>query len=74
MARPKHKMGELEAVLRSAERQGWRVVGGGNRYFKMYCPCAAKHMKSVHCTPSGSNYTRNLLGELKRKTCWKDES
>lgn len=74
VTRPKHRMPELEAVLRGAERQGWRVTGGGNSYFKMYCPCPEKHKKSVHCTPSDPNYKRNLLGELKRKTCWKDES
>jgi len=74
VARPKHRMPELEAVLRSAERQKWRVTGGGNKYFKMYCPCPAKHKKSVHCTPSDPNYKRHLLNELGRKTCWKDES
>ena len=49
------------------------MTGGGNTYFKMYCPCPEKHLKTVHCTP-GANYKRNLLAELKRKTCWKDES
>jgi hypothetical protein len=39
-----------------------------------YCPCPEKHKKSVSTTPSDPNYMRNLLGELKRKTCWKDET
>jgi hypothetical protein len=67
-------MPELEAVLRQAEKLGWRIKGGGNSYFKLYCPCSGKHKKSVHCTPSDPNYKRNLLAELGRKTCWKDES
>jgi hypothetical protein len=37
----------------------------------MWCLCPAKHMKTVHLTPSDPNYVRNLLGQLKRATCWK---
>jgi hypothetical protein len=74
LARHKHRRPDLEEILRQAERQNWTIKGGGDKYFKMYCPCREKHKKSVHCTPSGANYTRNLLAELKRKTCWKDES
>jgi hypothetical protein len=45
------------------------VTGGGNKYFKMYCPCADEHIKTVHLTPRG-NYHRNLLSQLRRRTCW----
>lgn len=71
--RPRHTDKELEKVLASAERQGWTIKKRPNGYFKLYCPCDDKHMKTVHCTPSTPNYRRNLLGELRRKTCWKEE-
>ncbi|PTA42328.1 hypothetical protein C8054_31320 [Micromonospora sp. RP3T] len=70
MSRPKHRVKELEDVLREAERKNWRVDGGGNRYFKLYCPCPEKHWKTVKCTPSGANYLKDLVGQLKRATCW----
>lgn len=71
MGRPKHQRPELEAVLRAAEQQGWRVVKG--RYFKMYCPCVDKHIKTVKLTPSGANYRQNLIGQLLRSTCWRED-
>lgn len=69
--RPRHPDKHLEAVLRAAERQEWRITKD-KRYYKMWCPCAGKHKKSVSITPSGANYKLNLLGELRRSTCWKD--
>ena len=62
---------ELEAIRREAERKGWRVERG-KKYYKMWCPCG-KHMKTVKLTPSDPNYTRNLLGQLRRATCWDSE-
>jgi hypothetical protein len=59
-------------VLREAEDKGWRVVRG-SRYYKMYCPCAEKHKKTVHISPSGGSYERNLRGLLARATCWSSE-
>jgi hypothetical protein len=73
VARPKHRRPDLEKVLRRAEHHNWTIKGGGDRHFVMYCPCPEKHKKSVSTTPSDPNYTRNLLGELRRKTCWKDD-
>jgi hypothetical protein len=29
---------ELEAILKVAERAGWRVKGGGQRHFKCFSP------------------------------------
>lgn len=69
--RPKHPRKELEAVLRAAESQGWAIVK--TTYFKMRCPCEDKHAKTVHLTPSNPRYLMNLLGQLRRATCWKDE-
>lgn len=69
MPRPKHPKKELEAVLSEAERKGWRV-DKGKKYFKMWCPCAAKHLKTVKISPSDPNYKQQLLGQLGRATCW----
>jgi len=71
--RPKHPDKDLEAVIREAEKKGWRTEKG-SAYFKMYCPCDKKHKKTVHLTPSDPNYRRNLIGQLKRSTCWGDQS
>lgn len=71
MPRPRHPDKDLEAVLRRAEEQEWEVTKRPRRYFKMKCPCPTKHMQTVHLTP-GKAYLRNLLAELRRKTCWKD--
>lgn len=60
---------ELKAIRKEAEQQGWRVVRG--KKWKMYCPCPDKHIKNMSLTPSGVNYVTNLLGELRRATCWK---
>ena len=70
MARRKHPDKDLEKVLKDAEAQGWRIKD--KNYFKMYCPCPGKHLKSVHLTPSDPNYLRNLLKKLLRDTCWKE--
>ena len=58
---------ELEAIRRIAVKKGWRVERG-KRYYKMWCPCG-RHMKTMKLTPSDPNYTRNLLGQLRRATC-----
>jgi len=70
MARPKHPIKELEALLKEATKQGWRVEGGGNRYFKIKCPCPDKHMRMVHLSPSNPNYLRNTENWLTKRTCW----
>jgi hypothetical protein len=62
---------ELEAVRQEARGKGWRVERG-KKYYKMWCPCG-KHMKTVKLTPSDPNYVRNLLGQLRRATCWDGE-
>lgn len=69
--RPRHDDDELEAVLRSAETQHWKVQKG-RKYYKMHCSCPRKCKKMVHLTPK-RNYTRNLIGELKRSTCWEEQ-
>lgn len=56
-------------MLREAEQKGWNV-DRGKGYYMMKCPCPRKHLKTVKLTPSGRNYKRDLLGQLRRATCW----
>jgi len=70
MTRPT-KYTEIGEVLAESVRQGWRVERG-KKYYKMLCPCPEKHWKTVHLTPSDPNYVRNLVGQLRRATCWED--
>lgn len=69
--RPRHPTKEFEHLLDGAEDQGWTVERGA-KYFKMKCPCEAKHMKWMHITPSDPNYLLNLRKKLARDTCWED--
>jgi hypothetical protein len=73
MARPKHTDKDIENLLKQSEKREWRITGGGRRYFKMKCPCADKHLKMVHCSPSNPNYLRNLTNWLDKRTCWDKE-
>jgi hypothetical protein len=72
LPRSKHPIKELEAVLQSAERQGWKV-DKGKGYFRMLCPCGELHKKWVHLTPSDPNYEKRLRAVLKARTCWKGD-
>ena len=72
VSRPRHPVKELEAVLREAEEKKRRVTKR-NRYFMMWCPCAAKHMKTVHLSPSDPKYETNLRSYLRSRTCWEQE-
>jgi hypothetical protein len=72
--RPRHPVKELESVLQEAEARGWRVTKKPKGYFKLWCPCEAKHRKTVHLTPSDPNYERNLRAWLRRQPCWTQEA
>lgn len=73
MPRPRHSDPELEDLLRSLERQGWRVEKG-KKYFKAWCgPPHARCFKTVKLTPSNPYYTKNLRGWFKRSGCWEEE-
>lgn len=64
---------ELAAIREEATRKGWRTVRRKG-YWKMYCPAwCGKHIKTMHLTPSDPNYARNLVGQLRRATCWNEE-
>lgn len=71
----KHQNKDLDAILRSAEKQGCRVVDAPKgRPFKVLCSCPDKHRATVHRTPSGSRYPDNKLAELRRWSCWRREA
>lgn len=69
MERQRHPDKHLNAVLREAEQAGWTVTRR-KKYFMMWCPCADKHHKTVHLSPSDPNYERNLRSWLRRLACW----
>ena len=71
MSRPRHTDPELERVLRSLEKQSWRVERGKG-YYKAKCPCELMHKKTVRLTPSNPRYALNLKKELGRM-CWKED-
>jgi hypothetical protein len=68
----RHPDKALRAVLEAAGRQGWRIKKTPRGYFKIYCPCAEKHFKTVHISPNQA-YLRNLVSWLRRETCWKED-
>jgi len=69
MDRRSHAIKEIEAVLRYAEAQGWRVLSrGGHAWGKMYCPwnngacrCGEFCICCIWSTPKNAvNHTRQL--------------
>lgn len=62
---------EIGELLDSLRRAGWRVERGN--YWKCYCPCAQRHLKTVHLSPSDPNYLKNVKAQLRRATCWEGE-
>lgn len=71
MARSKHKIQELEALLKEAEWKGCRVEDPGRgKAFKVLCPCADKDFTFIHKTPSGRRYPANKRAEIGRWSCW----
>jgi hypothetical protein len=62
----------LAALRSEAKRYGWRVEKG-KKYYKLYCPCPGKHRKTMHLTPSTSQYELNLRKWLERQPCWGHE-
>lgn len=69
MARPRHPDKEVEAALKHAEAQGWRVeVGGSHAWGRIYCPynddvcrCGEFCIASVWSTPKhAGNHARAL--------------
>ena len=67
MSRPRHKVKELEALLKEAEGKGWRV--DKTLYFRLRCPCG-KHQTWVHLTPSNPRYEQERRRFLEDTGCW----
>lgn len=73
MSRPRHNNSDHERLLKEAERREWRITGGGNRHFKMWCPSPCKCMVTISTTPSTRQSMRQTMSQLKRATCWEDK-
>ena len=70
MARSSHHKKDIEAALRHAESQGWRVeIGGSHAWGKMYCPwndaecrCGEFCIACIWSTPKNpGNHARAIL-------------
>jgi hypothetical protein len=68
--RQRHPKKEWEALLREAEKRGWRVHRQQG-YFKVYCPCADKHKTCIPLTPSVSKTLVNKRKWFERQPCWR---
>ena len=69
MLRRSHSKSEIEAALRYAEQNGWRVdVGGAHAWGKIYCPyndtecrCGTFCISSIWSTPKNSgNHAKQI--------------
>ena len=83
MARHTHANKEIEAVLKFAEHQGWRVVSGGSHAWgKMYCPwndaqcrCGEFCISCVWSTPKNAhNHARQLRRVVEHCSLWQQFS
>lgn len=81
MARPSHPKKEVEAALRHAEENGWRVeVGGSHAWGRIYCPsnvaecrCGEFCITSVWSTPKNpGNHARALRRVVNNCTARRD--
>lgn len=41
MARPRHSRGDIEKVLKAAEKAGCRITGGGRKHYAIWLPDGA---------------------------------
>lgn len=78
MARSSHPKKEIEAALRHAESQGWRVeMGGSHAWGKIYCPynddgcrCGEFCIACIWSTPKNpGNHARAILRVVDNCTC-----
>jgi hypothetical protein len=69
--RPRHPKPELEALIKEAERFGWRVTRE-RKYYKALCPCSMKCMETIHISPSDPNYGRNKRNKMSRCEAWEE--
>ena len=67
----KHPQKDLEELLEKFDAAGWRIIDPP-KYYKVYCPCAMKHKRTVHLTPSNPNYALDTRKWLERQPCYKE--
>ena len=65
----KHQKKDMEAVLQEFHEAGWRIEDPPT-YYQVKCPCAGKHKRSVHLTPSNPNYAKDTRRWLYRQPCY----
>lgn len=65
----KHPDKTLESLLGEFHGAGWRIEST-NKYYKVYCPCEAKHKTTVHLSPSSGYYANHKLQWLYNQTCY----
>lgn len=58
-------MDDLKALVRSAERQGWRVRRTSKNHIAFYAP-DGKSIVHAAATPSDSRSTQNAIAQLKK--------
>lgn len=68
--RPRHPDQDLEALIRDAEKRGWRV-SKERKYYKAYCPCPNKCFEMIHMTPKG-NYAKNKRNKMSKCPAWNE--
>jgi hypothetical protein len=80
MDRPSHPDKEVEAALRYAQSQGWRIeAGGGHAWGRMYCPfnnkecrCGEFCITSIWSTPRNpGSHARALRRVVNNCQCQK---
>lgn len=66
----RHQSKDIEKVLDEYHAAGWRIEDPP-KYYTVKCPCG-DHQRTVHLTPSGPNYAKNLRAWLHRQPCYHD--
>ncbi len=68
MARHSHSKSEIEAALKYAEQNGWRVdVGGSHAWGKIYCPYNDKECRGgISCISSIWSTPKNAGNHAKQ--------
>lgn len=63
----RHPKKDLERLLEQFHASGW-VIKDSDTYYKVLCPCG-EHRRTIHLSPSGSQYRRNAESWLRRQPC-----
>ncbi|MXW61269.1 MAG: hypothetical protein F4Y27_01370 [Acidimicrobiaceae bacterium] len=70
--RSRHPAKDFEALLRAAEKQGWRVKRGKG-YFRALCSESCECSLSIVLTPSSSRTLVNTRKRFERCSGWRGE-